>query len=282
MRARVLGDAYVMLALAGFLPARETMPKAKSAAETALELSPELAEAYAARAAVAAYYEWNWSEAEDLVRQAIRLSPGYEIAHHLYAMGCLLPQGRFKSAMAEMRNAAEGHPDSAFITACIGIVHYYTHEYRKALMDFDRALELQPQYHLALWHRGWALQCLGDHDDAITTVQAAADVSRRAPQVVAALAQCYAAADKIDEARALLRELTSVAKTRFVSSYDLALVYTSLGDNRRALEALAVAFEERAPMLSRIHVQPILDRLRSEKSFQDLAYRVVRPVLTEN
>src|SRR5450759_760646 len=47
-------------------------------------------------------------------------------------------------------------PLSPFIVTCVGIVLYYAGDYREALKQFDRALELQPHFHLAHWHRGWA------------------------------------------------------------------------------------------------------------------------------
>src|SRR5207247_8805467 len=59
-----LADSFVTLATNIPLPPREVMPKAKAAAAKAVETDENLAEAWAARAAVRWWVEWGSSGAE--------------------------------------------------------------------------------------------------------------------------------------------------------------------------------------------------------------------------
>ncbi len=70
-----LADCYSMLVNYSVLPGSEAFPKAKEAAEKAMELDENLAEAHAARAFIYFLWEWNWAEAGREYRRAIQLEP---------------------------------------------------------------------------------------------------------------------------------------------------------------------------------------------------------------
>jgi tetratricopeptide (TPR) repeat protein len=74
-----LADAYRDLGwdLFAVRPPAEVYPSAKQAAQRALELDPNCAEAHAALAWITTTYDWDWSAAEKEFRFAIDLRPGY-------------------------------------------------------------------------------------------------------------------------------------------------------------------------------------------------------------
>ena len=63
-----LADAYSLLADYGLMSPAEAVPKARAAAERALELDPQSAEAIVSLAFVRSSFEWRWDEAEALYR----------------------------------------------------------------------------------------------------------------------------------------------------------------------------------------------------------------------
>src|SRR5207253_4486555 len=83
-------DAYAALALSYYslselwIPPREAMPKAKAAANKALELDEQLASAHTSVALVDAYYEWNWQAAGAHFQRAVDLNPSDPTAHEEY------------------------------------------------------------------------------------------------------------------------------------------------------------------------------------------------------
>ena len=64
-----------LLWAASGLPPTEFMPKARAAAQRALELDERLPEAHTALAVIAQTYDWDWPTAEKEYRRAIQLNP---------------------------------------------------------------------------------------------------------------------------------------------------------------------------------------------------------------
>jgi eukaryotic-like serine/threonine-protein kinase len=102
-----LAMAYGLGALFGDMPAAELWPRARAAAERALEIDDTTGDAHTALGFVMGSYDWNWYGAEKAFRRAIELNPGSSVAHHAYAMICLAPLGRLDEALAEIEKARE-------------------------------------------------------------------------------------------------------------------------------------------------------------------------------
>jgi hypothetical protein len=65
------------------VPSREAMPKARAAADRALQLDDSLAEAHAS-SALAYQFMWQWPESEQEYRRAISANDNYATAHHWF------------------------------------------------------------------------------------------------------------------------------------------------------------------------------------------------------
>ena len=78
----------------------------------------------------------------------------------------------------------------------------------------------------------------------------------------------------MDEARATLEAVKSLAQKEFVSPYGIASYYAVTGDNDRALDWLEKAYSERDGTLVWLKVHPRLDGLRGEPRFRDLLARL--------
>jgi tetratricopeptide (TPR) repeat protein len=80
-----IADSYAVLALLEFLPPKEAFPKARTAAEKALEIDNRLAEAHTSLGVVRFQYDWDWEGAEKEFKRAIELNSSYALAHQSYA-----------------------------------------------------------------------------------------------------------------------------------------------------------------------------------------------------
>ena len=110
-----LADAYLNGEDFDFL-ATEVMPKAKAAAEKALQLDDTLAEAHTSLGGVNFWYDFDWAGGERELRRAIALNPSYALAHGFYG-DLLTYQGRYDEAVAELMRAIELDPLSLqFVT----------------------------------------------------------------------------------------------------------------------------------------------------------------------
>ena len=70
------------------------MPKAKAAAEKALQLDDSLAEAHTSLAIIKYQFDYDWTGSETEFRRAIELDPSYAFAHDQYGY-FLSWEGRF-------------------------------------------------------------------------------------------------------------------------------------------------------------------------------------------
>ncbi len=265
-----LSDTYVLLASWGEQTPREALPRARAAAERALEIDEELCEAHASLGNVL-YGMWDLGGAEAALRRAIELNPNYATAHNRYAQ-VLVSLRRFDEAIAAMERAQQLDPLSAMVNTAVGSPYFYAGQYERAVEQYRKVLELEPDFVPALFSLASALSQQGSFAEAIEAARKAAELTKRHPLLVAHLANMYAAAGREDEARKELDALLS--ESRAVLPYALALVYVRLGDYDRALELLEEAFELRNTHLHDLNIDPEFAPLRPDPRFTSLVRRV--------
>jgi tetratricopeptide (TPR) repeat protein len=140
-----LADTYLILGRYGFIPPANVYPHAKQYVCRALDLDPGLAEAHCSLAEFSFRYDWNWKSAVREFETSIKLNPGYATAHHWYAV-LLTLFGKFQQASDEIHKARDLDPFSPVINYTIGYLHYYAHQYDKAIEQYKYTLLLDPSF----------------------------------------------------------------------------------------------------------------------------------------
>ena len=84
------------------------------------------------------------------------------------------------------------------------------------------------------------------------------------------LAQAYAAAGRIAEARSLLTAVKEGKTPDPGFPYGVALVHAALGDDEAAIDWLQKAFRLRDPSMVSLKTDPFLDPLRGDERFAEL------------
>ena len=81
---------------------------------------------------------------------------------------------------------------------------------------------------------------------------------------------------KRDEARAILDEVLTLSKSRFVRPYHIASIYNLLGDKEQALAWLEKGYQIHDPGLTLLKLQSstIWKSLQDDPRFQDILHRV--------
>jgi TolB-like protein/Flp pilus assembly protein TadD len=271
-----LADSYIMLANWGFAPPGDSYPKAKAAAQQALELDPQLAEAQTSLAYVTLLYEWNWTEAERRFRQAIAINPNYASAHQFYSI-CLMTAGRQPAALEEIHRAQQLDPLSLIVSDVLGWIYYEGRQYDQAVAQYKKTLEMDPGYVPALLDLGTSYLRTGDYNKAIEQFQKAKSLQGSNGVVLSGLAQAYALSGKREDARKILKQLNEPSKSSFISAWDLSLVYSALGEKKKAIEMLGKAADEHVGWVVRLGIDPAFDSLRDDPEFQNLKQRVGVP-----
>jgi tetratricopeptide (TPR) repeat protein len=128
---------------------------ARQYAAKALELDPSLAEAHIALGMVRQMFDWNWSGAENSLREAIRLNPGHPEAHHELSM-LLMRQQRLDDAVSEAQMTLQLAPSSARFEIGMAEVMFYSRRFVEALEAADRAAAIDSGYAWSSrWFKGW-------------------------------------------------------------------------------------------------------------------------------
>ncbi len=265
-----IADSYVILGVYSHLPPHEVMPKAREAAEQALALDASLAGAHTSLACVRALYEWEWDAADALFRRAIAHNPQYATAHQWYATNCLVPQGRFDDARAELERAQALDPLSLAVRISVGLRDFYARDLAAAAGRLRETLQLDPDFGAAHYFLGHALIAMGRYDEAAATLRHAVTLQEGSPETVAALATAHALAYERASAEGILADLERRTRGEYVSPALLAQIHLGLGAHEAALERLEEAAALRAADLVWLKVHPIYDCIRGHPRFRAL------------
>ena len=138
-----LGDAYGAMAYYGYLAPQEGFPRARAAAERALALDPDLAEAHVTLGLERLFWGWDWPVAERELQRAIKLNPKLAVARAIYSL-YLSTCGQFDDALKEARLALELDPLSSFVNMGVAWAHHFAGHPRAAAEEAQRALDLAP------------------------------------------------------------------------------------------------------------------------------------------
>jgi TolB-like protein/DNA-binding winged helix-turn-helix (wHTH) protein/Flp pilus assembly protein TadD len=271
-----LADSYALSGGFNLVPAGQAMPRAQAAAEKALELDSNLAEAHASLGLIAPFNNWNWAGAERHYERAIELNPNYATAHHWYAEGYLMPVGRADEAIAEIRKAQELDPLSAVITTDLGKELYFVRRYDEALVELRHALELEPNFVSA---HNWISDTLlekGLYNDGIVELEKTRPFKEERVYI-RQTAYLYARIGRRAEGRAALAKSLQLSKGKQVSSGAVALTYAALGDEDESFQWLEKAYTERSSFMTSLKYWSVFDQLRGDPRFADLLRRVGLP-----
>jgi TolB-like protein/Tfp pilus assembly protein PilF len=270
-----LADSYVLMPLYGAGTPQDCYPKAKAAAEKALQLDDTLAEAHTSLAQIFCYYDLDFVRAAREYQRAIELNPNYPTAHQWYGSSALTALGRFDEAIAEVKRAIALDPLSLVINADLGNSYYRARRYNEAIKQLRKTVDLDPGFYYAHWNLGSALAANGDLAGAIEEYEKARSLNDD-PSMLGLLGNAYAAAGKKSEAIKIRDELEAISKQRYVSDYSFAIVNLGLGYRDEALRRLQRSYQDRAgDSLRFIRVDPLLDPLRRDPRFEALSEKII-------
>lgn len=264
-----MAQAYAALPITSDVPPSEAFPQAKAAAQRALEIDANLAEAHIILGVVEFWFDWDWTNAEAELKKSITLRPNNPDAHRFYAV-LLTVLGRSEEALKEMETARQLDPLSLIVNALKGQSFFFAGRDAEAINQLNKTLEIEPDFWIAhiMLARIYIKQ--KKFNEAVAEAKKAGEFSGGNSEAVSLASYALAKTEKHSEAQAMLEGLKFKSNQQYVPAYNLAMVYNGLGEREEALNLLEIAFRERDARMIMLKVEPKWDDFRSEPRFIDL------------
>jgi serine/threonine-protein kinase len=262
------------MAYLAMLAPDEAHLRARAAAERALEIEPDLAEAHVSLATVLVDYHRDWTTAGELYRRALELAPEAAAGHQFYAE-YLRDRGRFDEALTEIDEAIRLNPLSPFFRVVRGIVLHRARRHDEALEAFEMLLQAAPDNRMAYFYLAMPLAATGQFDRALEALDRA-DPDQTLPDAVSARGGLLARMGRHAEAEAAVSTLRRLGSGSHVLPFHEAMVHLGLRDYDTAIALLEDDADRRTWFSRILGVAPELDELRQHPRFQALLARVRR------
>lgn len=232
-----LADAYYDLSTDYRAPL-EVMPKAKAAASKAIELDETLAEAHASLGYVAFSFDWDWSSAEREFRRALELNPSLPRARAGYGEYLLFVPRRTDEGLQEFHRAYALDPLLPLSHGDLAWFLFLARRYNEAIEATHRVPHDDHILALAYAEQGQPELALAAADRAVKSTQN--------PVLLSQIAAAYALAGRKDKARGLINEVEAQAQKRYVCGFNVACLYSALGEKEQAFAWLDKALLARS------------------------------------
>jgi len=267
-----LADSYVLLQQYVGVPSSETVPKARAAADRALQIDDSLAEAHTSSAAIYQYM-WKWAQAEQEFRRAISLNDNYATGHHWFCV-YLEVQRQWDDALREIKRAQELDPLSPIIAANFALIYLQKNEIQSAIDQCEKIIALEPNHISGHDWLGWAYFKQGRLPEAISEREKVAGLSQRSGPQLSGVGYVYAIAGRREEALRILKELEDRYAKGLAVGQHLAVVCEGLGDRDQAFSWLEKDFQQRNAELQFITWRVQFEGMRNDPRYADLIRRM--------
>lgn len=266
-----LSQAHIALAGSGNIPVDEGYNEAKKEVQKALDLDPNLAEAYASIGTIKRSYDWDWKGADTAFTRALQLEPANSDIIRLSAR-LAATLGRFDEAITLDRRAIELDPLQSATYWNLGFHAWYAGKFESAKGVIKKLLELTPQRTAAHYILGQILLAESKPEDALSETLKEVDPFWRAQ----GMAIAYHAVGKRKESDAALSEL--IQKFEDGGPFQIAEVYAYCGEPDKAIEWLERAYTQRDSGLAQLKGDPLMRNIERDPRYIAFLKKMKLPV----
>ena len=272
-----IANYYSWLGIYGVLPPQDCFQPAIQAAERAVGLDDDLAEAHATLGFAVHAGNFDHPKAVFHLTRALELNPNYADAFAWLAI-VRFTEGRFQEGLILAERAAELDPLTPYNHHNIAWGLYYARRFDESIRRYQKAISDFPNYGLSYYGLSKNLRFVGRNEEAVKQIEKAGNIFGESIFIMLAEAESFAANDEEAKARKNIEKLNRIAEERYVSPYQLALVYCYLKDKNAALESLKKALQLNEAWLNWLNVEPVFDFIKDEPRFQKIAADIKSPV----
>jgi tetratricopeptide (TPR) repeat protein len=268
-----IADSYATLGVFGVLAPHDAYPRARRAAQQALDIEPDLAAAHATLGHISVQHDLDWVSGMAEYDRAIALDAGYARTYHWRGISNAM-HGDTASALADFETARQLEPLWIAPRAATGNALFYARRYTEAIAELTETLQFDERADNARTYRARAYLHSGRGELALAEFMQMREREARTPGSFGDVGQALALLGRPDEARAELARLMLLAKSRYVPALDIATIHASLGDRDSAFLWLERALAERSTNIAFLEFDPSFDALRDDARFVPLVERI--------
>src|SRR5687768_14956029 len=239
-------------------------PLSRVAADRAIALAPNLAEAYAARGFLGSYVG-RWNEGRRDLERAIQIDPQYGMAYKFLGQ-VLVYSGSLAEAEAPLRRATQLDPMRPIAWHNLGEYYFAVRNDSAALAAYHRALELDPSFTLSAFDVTRVLATAGRAQEGLDSVSKF-PVANLTNWDRGIRAYALAKAGQMAEAKRIAAQLTESARTSPTAAVGATFARLGLGDIDAAIDvAISAARRGTVTYLA----TPDFDPLRVHRRYPEL------------
>ena len=251
----------------------DAYPRAKAAAERALQRDPDLAEAMISIGKVLSWHEWKFAEGVRQVERAVASSPNNAEGHWVLATALPLV-GRLPDANAAIRHALELDPLRVEYFGWATRLLLYSKDYDGAIAQGAETFEIDEKYGRGFVFIGSACLAKGDAQAALEWFQRGQSLDTAIRSYDAMIVRALAALGRREEAEEILARLENESRQHYVRAEYLAMGHAAVGHLDRAFDALERAYQARSAGLIYLHLDPGYEPLRGDPRYRELIERI--------
>jgi len=271
-----LADSNSLIASYGLAPPRQVMNEIKLAAETAIQLDPNMCEPYCSLGYYYICLERNWKKGKDYFLKSLELNPNYAQGHYWYGLNYLAwVEGNFEEAESHGEIAIKLEPLSSICYAIHSQILNTSGKYKEALEVSQKGLELEPNSYLCQLNEGNAYFSMQHYEQAAMSFDLALKISHRHHFALNGLLWAQCKQGHLDKAKKLMAEIMKKTKTEYVGYTFTAISAAYLNNLDFAFECLERANEDLDPIALTIkNGSWFPPNLTSDDRFQMMADRI--------
>jgi tetratricopeptide (TPR) repeat protein len=259
----------------GLVIPSEATPKAKVAAQRALELDNTLPEAHYTWAAIKTWSDWDWEGGERAFKRALELNPNLAEALVYYShLLCYLD--RRDEALELAERAVQLDPLNSIILTISGVTFGYAGRFDEAIERHQQALRTSPNdpvAHNSLWETYYKV---GMYEESLQSAKAFF-TGLGMNEIAEAMARGYEEDGYTGAMYSAAEIMESFAKQTYFSPTFVAMLYSLAGDPEKTIEWLEMGYEVRDPNMPYAGGFVFFDLLAEDPRYQDLLRRMNLP-----
>lgn len=271
----MLSYCYSYLGSSGRLPYAVAFSKAKDFTLKAIEIDPHHAESHLSLATIKFMQNWDFKGAEASIQKARDLGLNSAVLNQIDGM-LMIALNRASDAVDKIENALKQEPLSLTMMCMLGEAYSFGGRFHEALAQYDKVIELDPNFRRAFEGKGFTYLALGDYENAVHYLEIYQKMIGNPLKGLGGLGYAYGISGNKEKALDCLKRTQEreVIETGVNLNLEYTLIRAGLGDYDTAFEHLRKIYEQRSSVVcfGMIYCMryPIMGELKSDTRFKQL------------